>query len=207
MLKIYAVTELKVLDVDDNYDNICKSILFVKTRGNLKFLRKFHDFLQISTSHYTLEEESSERLMLKYYEYLLRTKAFLKAEYSLEVLENLDKFPINTDSTLKKYQEKIAEKVNWHSSADQRNTRADIFYIHKIKPFFVSQKIYYEVTFTPASEKASKFDRVIAFTTLDISRYYAVRLSLIDDTINILGQTMSIFIIINWENVDSTMRD
>jgi hypothetical protein len=33
-------------------------------------LGKFHDLLKISTSHYTLDGDASERLMLKYYEYI-----------------------------------------------------------------------------------------------------------------------------------------
>lgn len=199
MLKVYAVTNLKVQDIDNKWDNIGKATEFVKTRGDLKFLWQFHDFLQISASHYTLEQESSERLMLKYYEYLLRVKDFLKAKYSLDVLANIDKFPLNTDATLKEYHEKIADKVNHQKFTAPKNARADSYYIQKIKPFFVNQKVYYEVTFTPANEKASKFDRVIAFTALDISRYYAVRLFIINDTIDILGQTMPVFIIINWE--------
>jgi len=40
---------------------------FVKFCGNFKILRWFHDYLQ-SVAHYTLDEENSERLMLKYYE-------------------------------------------------------------------------------------------------------------------------------------------
>jgi hypothetical protein len=199
ILKVYAVTKLKVHDIEDKWDNICKAIEFLKTKGNLKFLRQFHDFLKISASHYTLEQESSERLMLKYYEYLLRVKDFLKTEYSLDTLENLNKFPLNTDSAIKEYYEKIADKVNQHRFTDPKNARADSYYIQKIKPFFVSQRIYYEVTFAPANEKASKFDRVIAFTALDISRYYAVRLFTVNDSIDILGKSMPVFIIVNWE--------
>ncbi len=199
MLKIYAVEELNGQDISNQWDNICKAVEFVKSKGNLKFLREFHRFLQISASHYTLEEEGSERLLLKYYEYLLRTKSFLKSEYSLNVLENIEKFPLNTDSTLKEYYEKISHKVDQYQGAKPKHTRSDTYYIQKIKPFFVSQKIYYEVTFTPVNEKASKFDRVIAFTALDISRYYAVRLFTIDDRIEILGKTMPVFIIIDWE--------
>ncbi|MCI5134942.1 MAG: helicase [Candidatus Electrothrix sp. AW2] len=199
MLKIYAVEKLNGQDISDQWDNICKAVEFVKSKGNLKFLRQFHRFLQISASHYTLEEEGSERLLLKYYEYLLRAKSFLKSEYSLNVLENLDKFPLNTDSTLKEYYEKIAHKVDQYQVAKPKHARSDTYYIQKIKPFFVSQKIYYEVTFTPVNEKASKFDRVIAFTALDISRYYAVRLFTVNDRIEILGKTMPVFIIIGWE--------
>lgn len=73
------------------------------------------------------------------------------------------------------------------------------YYIHKIKPFFVNHRIYYEVTFFPATGRASKFDRIIAFTTIDISRYYSVKLWTVEDNITILDKTMPIFIIVNWE--------
>jgi len=195
MLKAYADGQ----DIDCTYENIGKAIAFVQTRGSLKFLRRFHDFLQISASHYTLDEENSERLMLKYYEYLLKIKDFLKTKHSLDVLGNLDKFPLNTDSDLKEYYEKIADKVNRYDASASGYARNDRFYIQKIKPFFAGQRVYYEVTFVPANGKASKFDRVIAFTALDISRFYAVRLFLVDDSIEILGKTMPVFIIVNWE--------
>ena len=47
---------------------------YVKKIGKLRFLGKFHDLLQISVSHYTPDENASERLMLKYYEYLIKIK-------------------------------------------------------------------------------------------------------------------------------------
>ncbi|MDR0697073.1 MAG: AAA family ATPase [Christensenellaceae bacterium] len=195
MLKIYANGN----DIDDKYDNITKAIAYVKTRGDLKLLRKFHNFLQIVASHYTLDEENSERLMLKYYEYLLKIKNFMKNNYNLEVLWNLEKFPINTDSNLKEYYEKIAERIDRLNGSKSQTARNDRYYIQKIKPFFVRQKIYYEVTFTLAYTKTSKFDRIIAFTNYDISQYYAAKLYIIDDSIQILEKTMPIYIIVNWE--------
>ena len=51
MLKLYANGE----DIDNTYENICKAIEFVQTRGDLKLLYKFHDYLQIVASHYTLD--------------------------------------------------------------------------------------------------------------------------------------------------------
>ena len=195
MLKVYANGQ----DIDDTYKNICGAIDFVKTRGDLKLLRRFHNFLQIVASHYTLDEENSERLMLKYYEYLLKIKDLLKTKYSLDVLGNLNKFPIKTDSNLKEYYEKIAAKANRYNASASGYAHNDRFYIQKIKPFFVNQKIYYEVTLTPANGKVIKFDRIIAFTALDISAYYAAKLFIVNDSIEILGKTMPIFIIVNWE--------
>lgn len=55
-------------DIENTYENITQANAYVTSRGDLRFLSKFHRFLQISASHYTVDEENSERLMLKYYE-------------------------------------------------------------------------------------------------------------------------------------------
>ena len=125
MLKFYANGK----DIDNSYDNICEAINFVKSRGNLKTLKKFHDYLQIAASHYTLDEENSERLMLKYYEYLLKIKNLLNETFSFNVLSNLNEFPLNIDSNLQEYYEKIATKVDSHNIQDVGKTEK--YYINK----------------------------------------------------------------------------
>ena len=186
-------------DLEITYDNIEKANAYVKTKGDLRFLSKFHKLLQISASHYTLDEENSERLMLKYYEYLLKIKSYLKMFHSLDVLENIDAFPLDIDSNLKEYYEKIVFKINNPRSKRTMSAYNDRYYIQKIKPFFVKYEVYYEVTFTAANDKASKFDRIIAFTKLDISQNYAVKLSLNNASIDILEKNMPILIIDDWE--------
>lgn len=181
------------------YENITKANAYVRTRGELKFLGNFYKLLQITVSHYTLDEENSERLMLKYYEYLLKIKSYLKRNFNLDVLENINTFPINTDSVLKEYYEKIVEKINHPRPARIKNSYNDRYYIKKIKPFFVENEVYYEITFTMANDKASKFDRIIAFTKFDISPNYAVKLFVSNDSIQILGKNMPIQIIDSWE--------
>ena len=196
MFKIYAHSN----DTPYDYEHIESAICFVKTKGQLKFLWRFHAYLQIVVSHYTLDPEDSERVMLKYYEFMLRIKDFLKSQYGFDVFANLDKFPLNTDRNLQEYYEKIAGILTGRNyNTDMASSVNERYYIYKIKPFFVNQRIYYEVTFIPATGKASKFDRIIAFTTLDISKYYAVKLWTVEDSIQILGKTMPIFIITNWE--------
>ncbi len=194
-LKAYA----NGADIENNYDNICAANAFVSARGNLKFLNKFYNLLQITASHYTLNEENSERLMLKYYEYLIKIKSFLKKTYGLDILNNIDEFPIKLDSALKEYYENIAEKINTPSQTKTKSDYNDRCYIQKIKPFFVKHEVYYEITFTIANDRASKFDRIIAFTSLDIPPNYAVKLSLSNDEIEVLGKKMPIQIIDKWE--------
>ncbi|HRH23137.1 MAG TPA: ATP-dependent RecD-like DNA helicase [Candidatus Magasanikbacteria bacterium] len=186
-------------DIENTYENIVKAIKYVETRGDLKVLSKFHYFLQKIASHYTLEQDASERLMLKYYEYLLRTKAHVKKAYRLDVLKNIDQFPLDTDSNLREYREKIAERINRPESDRERGDYYDRYYIQKIRPFFVKYEIYYEVTFTTANDWSSKFDRIIAFTKFDISQNYAVKLSVNYDTMEVLGKKMPIQIIDGWE--------
>ena len=192
MLKIYA----KGNDIPNDYDNICMAIDYVEAQGKYKDIRCFHDFLQIVASHYTMDEENSERLMLKYYEYLLKLRKFLHDKYSLEILENLEDFPIDLDETLQEYYEKIAVKIKTYNGV--RYGKSERYYMLKKKPFFVEGEIYYEITFTPANDYVNKANRIIAFSEYDISDDYAVRLTCVEDNIEILGTTMPVLIVTNW---------
>jgi len=175
-----------------------ESIKLLKRNGKYRFLYDFHQMLQKSVSHYTVDKESSERLMLKYYEYLHKIKSFLIDNYNLEILENLSSFPINTDEEMSDYYSSIVEKINNPEIIKVVNAITDRYYIQKIKPFIIDSKIYYEVTFTRASDKVSKFDRIIAFTHYDISDNYAVKLTIYKDSIKIIGRNMDILVISDW---------
>ena len=182
-----------------DYETIKAALASIKADGTLHFLSKFHRLLQISVSHYTLDGNKSERLMLKYYEYLLRIKSWLKTEHNLLVLENIKSFPINQDPALEKYHEEISQKIKLQDQSDTGNGYTDRYYIHKVQPFFVKEEIYYEVTFRLANDKVSKFDRIIAFTSIDICSNYASRLRLVNDSIKMFGKDVSIKIIRSWE--------
>ena len=196
MLKFYA--QYKGMDdIENTYPNICNAIKYVKTCGDLRILYRFHDYLQIVSSHYTFEEETSERLMLKYYQNLLEVKNLIHDRFNMEILSNLEDFPLHIDETLQEYYKKIAEKICRHGISNA--VSSEKYYIQKIKPFFVNNSVYYEVTFTPANDYASKSNRVIAFTNIRITDYYASKFSLVNDSIEILNKTMPIIIINKWE--------
>lgn len=177
------------------YDDIKNGIDFMKRNPKLDFLKNFHPLLQKSVSHYTVNEENSERLMLKYYEYLLKIKKNVQRDYHLSVLENINMFPVNLDHQLNDYYEKIVEKLNLSMINTPTGER---FYIQKKKPFFINNEIYYEITFSEANDNASKFDRNIAFSKYDILPNYAVKLSINKEVIDIYGQRMPILIISDW---------
>lgn len=195
MLKFYANGR----DIAISEENIAKAVEFSQINSELLTLYKFRNYLQIVTTQYTLDEDGSERLMLKYYQYLLEAKNLL-SYYGIEVLHNLEKFPLHLDDTLQEYYKKISEKIERHP-AELHTDSKDKYYIQKIKPLFINRKIYYEITFTPIDDRKnkSKTNRVIAFTKLPIKSNYASKFHLIHETIEILGKTMPIIIIDGWE--------
>lgn len=185
-------------DFDISYENIQKGNQYVKEHSKLNFLARFHKLLQISVSHYTLDGENSERLMLKYYEFMLRMKKFLFTEYNMIIFNNIQKFPIDLDKKMSEYYSKISNKINQYSESATEFS-SERFYIQKVKPCFVENEIYYEITFSSANDKASKTDRSIAFTNQEIMSNYAVKLKIQKNSIKIMEREMPIQIITNWE--------
>ena len=130
---------------------------------------------------------------------LLKIKSYVGSIHNLKVLENIEEFPLNTDTVLKEYYEKIADQLQQPPYLRTTDPYKDRYYIQKTRPFFVNGQIYYEVTFTLASDRTSKFDRLIAFTKCDILTNYAVKLQISNSNIRILGKKMPIQIIDEWE--------
>lgn len=183
------------IDLND-YDEIPKAINYVASRGDLKFLSKFHDFLQASVSHYTPDEDSSIRLMLKYYEWLIRIREYVKFVFGLEILENLEDYPLYQDESLLEYYQKISEVLD---NANYKITKpSQRFYIQKSKPFFVKGKrgkIYYELTVVSADDYSGKFNRFTVFSNKEIPVYYAIKLDFLEASIDIIERDMPIRIV------------
>lgn len=187
------------LNSEFKYEDISPSIDGIKGNGRLNYICRFHSLVQKIASHYTLDGDASERLMLKYYEYLFRMRASLQQRFSLSIIPNLENFPIDLDPSLREYHEKIASRIENIRKTPRMDGKKDRYYIQKVCPFITHGQIYYEVTFCRAINKTNKFDRIIAFTDLDISGRYAVNLTLKRDQIEVLNQIMPITIILSWE--------
>lgn len=76
--------ELIILKIDGRnlnpniYDQRVHAINKLKKRPSKdnRFILEFYNLLQESVSHYTVDQDGSERLMIKYYEYLLKIKNY-----------------------------------------------------------------------------------------------------------------------------------
>jgi hypothetical protein len=186
-------------DLQFQYSDVGPAMSYVASRGQLNFLARFHKLLQISASHYTMGGDPSERLMLKYYDYLHRTRALAGTQLGVAILSNLEDFPVDLDPSLREYHEKIADRIDAVRLLPPSQARKDRYYIHAVRPFYTGGRVYYEVTFYNAVNWVSKFDRIIGFTDIDITDKYAANLVLERDSIQVLGQTMPITVIREWE--------
>lgn len=177
--------------------DINKVARFFNTVSPYQFIARFNNFLQTSVSHFTPSEEGAERLLIKYYKYLLLLKKTMKDRYGITILKNISKFLEDLDEQTRDYYRKVAAQIE--QQAVQSVPRDfDNYYVDKIKPFFINNEIYYEVALEPADEKPNKFNRITAFTKCDITTNYCVALSFADATINVFGSNFPIKIITEW---------
>lgn len=179
------------------YEHIKIAMQNVKSNAKTNFIPKFHALTQQSSSHYTFDGDNSERLMLKYYEYLFKLKQITLKITGEIILNNLEEFPLDIDPSLIEYHKKISEKILKKSYS--LKTKTERYYIHKKIPFFLGENIYYEITFYRATNRSTKSDRIIAFTEIDITDRHAVLLELENNSIEILGRNMPITIIRSWK--------
>lgn len=189
-MKAYSMEHELTVD----YPDIKSSLEFIKTDNKYLFLRRFHTFLQESRSHYGSSHEGAERLILKYYKYFVMLKNFAKDEYGIDILQNIDKFPVDTDKTIQEYYEKIADVLKV-SRPFVEYSRGERFYVKKVKSFIVNGKVYYENTLTPVGDNVSKMDRFIVFSRNMIPYHYAINALIFMDEIEIQNKKMPVNIL------------
>ncbi|KRW61613.1 ATP-dependent DNA helicase [Pseudomonas sp. TTU2014-080ASC] len=194
---ISVLIQEKNINKEFKYSAIKPALKEIQKTPKLNFIYKFHELLQKSASHFTFDADTSERLILKYYEYLYRLRTTTYNEFNFTILQNLESLPINLDPALKEYHEKIVEIIKSNTTSTKNSK--DRYYIHKITPFVCNNRIYYEVTFYRATNKVNKSDRIIAFSESRITENHATLLTLKQGQIEVFGYQMPITIIHDWE--------
>lgn len=150
------------------------------------------------------DDGQSERLMLKYYNFLWQIRKLLHDKYSIDILHNLETFPIKTDKLDDEYHEVVAEAVN-STDLSPRNLGKSRFFVQKKTPFFVGSERYYELTLQLAGVYATKYNRITAYTKQNISTDYSIQIGYTEASINLWETDTKIKIITNWRvSIDPT---
>lgn len=181
------------------YNEIQMGIGYFRKYYKLNWLKNFHELLQQSVSHYTFDEDRSERLFIKYYDLMLELKEKLKKDFEMDLLQSLYKVPLNIDSDLKGYYHTISQLIGNKYTDNEYEVDNSRYYIEKTKPFVIENKVYYEITFRNANDKTSKYERLIGYSKHRINTNYAVKFALERQTISYLGIKANVIIINDYE--------
>ena len=113
------------------------------------------------------EDGQSERLMLKYYNFMWQIREFFDNIYKILILQNLEKFPLNTDQLDNEYYNIVAKAIE-STDLSPRSMESTRFYVQKKMPFYVGTKRYYEITLQLANKYATKFNRITDYSKQNI---------------------------------------
>lgn len=143
------------------------------------------------------EEGQSERILLKYYNFLWQMRYFLKNKFNRSILNNLEKFPSKTDALDSQYYTLVASAIASVPLKKQSLSKSR-FYIVKMTPFFVEGERYYEITLQLAGIFATKYNRITAYTKENISSNYTIQIGYFNVPISLWGVNTNIKVITNW---------
>lgn len=144
------------------------------------------------------EDGQSERLMLKYYNYLWEIRRFLKRDFDIEVLKTLSDFPLNMDTLDTEYYELVASIIE-RTDLTPRNVRVSRYYIQKIVPFFAGGERYFEITLQLAGLYATKYNRISVYSKQNILTNYSIQIAYTEAEIELWGIKNKIKILNDWK--------
>lgn len=165
------------LSLDTHYNNVAKSIDFIKTKSKYKFIVEFYDFLKGSASHYTPSEDGAEKLISFYFRYICLIKKFLKDNYEMCIIKNIEDFPIYDDTFMKENYELICDIVQ--DTDVEMNFIKGKFYIQDVRAIYSKGNIFYEISLAKATDYTNKFEKITMYSSIYIPDNYSVNISCI----------------------------
>lgn len=197
--KVYITESIKDY-IEYNHENNGKAIKYIKSLKEHEILRKFHVLLEIGPSHNSYSEDGSIRLMVKYQEYLIELKSYYYKIFKEKILNNLYKFPIyKIDESLRDYYSEIYNVIKNINFDTNNRVYGNVYYIKKIKSVAFNDKVFYELTLTPATDYVNKFNRIIFYSPTRIPDNYGIKVSYLKENIKSFNSYVEIKIINNYE--------
>lgn len=184
----------------NEFDCIEKGKKYIRSNGTKYcLLDQFSKKLKISVSHYSPFDEGAERLMIGYIEYLVQLKHFLYRDYRIEILKNVQKFPLDLDKTFEEYYRKIVETMRPIEFDDKTAKNSDYYYAIKKKTIYCEGQLFYEYTLTNVMNSSNKFSSITAFSRINIFKEYAIKASIAEYPVQLFGKDVPLFFITGYE--------
>ena len=194
MYKVYD--EENDADIYQTQDNLTPVRKYIKDKHYDVW--KFHSLLDSSVGHMDFGPMQSEALTLKYIPHLIRLKTFLQKQYGIGVLENIDKYPLDLDTSLVSFYEKILF-VLLHSKPGSRQMTRNQYFVKKRSMKYINGYIFYEYVFDVSDDKANKFNTFVCYSFKNIRFDYDLKLLLAKNEITYLSTKIFINVIYDYE--------
>lgn len=170
--------------LDTQYENISPSLDFLKGKSKYKFILDFYNFLKGTSSHYTPSEDGAEKLVAYYFRYICLTKKLLHSDYNIEIIKNIDKFPIYDDRSMKENYDLICNVVEKEKDTPSKFIKGK-FYVQKVNTIYSNGDIYYEITLSKATDYQNKFEHITLYSKKYIPDNYSVNVSVLDKDVDL----------------------
>lgn len=176
------------------------AIAFCNSHPETRYIKKFHDYLQITSSHTSVNKKISRILLEKYFSFLVKIKRLEKEKYNIDILDNLYQFPIDCDPKLKEYYSKILNILNDKKGTSGLSKRkSGRSYITRKKLLIIDNQIMYELTLSPVNENTSKFDRITVYSLEDIPDYYATLFDIVTRSVKFDNKYFDVYVVTNYK--------
>lgn len=186
------------LNLDIHYNNVKNSFETIRGIRKYKFLCDFYSYLKSTASHYTPNEDSAERLVKYYYRYICMIKKILKEEFNLDIINNIDLFPVYDDKTMKENYDIIGDKIEHIDVAKEKVVNGK-FYVERVNTIYSKENIYYEIILSKASDYNNKFERITFYSKVYIPDNYSINITSVDDTVELNVGKVGIKVIISYK--------
>jgi len=143
------------------------------------------------------EEGQYERLMVKYRSFLWQIRDLLFNSFNISVLPNLEDYPMEINEEDQEFNNLVAYSIESVQQSGNPITN-NRYYIQKKEPFYISNKRYFEYTLQLANKYATKYNRITAYSQLDISSNYPIQIGYAQTVLHIWDQPMRIKVITAW---------
>ncbi len=166
--------------------------LNIKTKFLCSFLQGLH-YIGFQTP----EEGQYERLMLKYYDFLWKIRDLLKKQNNINILNNLEDFPVEKNEDETEYNKVVVEAIKKVEKKDNPFTYSR-YNIQKKSSFYIGEERFFEITLQLANKYATKYNRLTVYSEIDISSNYSIQIGFQEVSVNLWEGVSSIKVLTNW---------
>lgn len=185
-LNLLCVSALLLNMKNNRFSKLSLGVAYEQALLNIKtkYLAKF--YMMLKYRGYRIPENGqSERLMLKYYNFMWQIRKDAYNNWQISILNNLEKFPLSVVNTVDEEYYQLVANAMGKALITHNALKKTRYYIQKKTPFFVGKERFFEITLQLAGKYATKYNRITVYTKENISTNYSIQIGYQEETINL----------------------